>query len=111
MFKQHLYEINWKENETNQNPNEAYNIFIQKVLLLCDHYFPEKEIKVTKKYLKSSWIKKSLKRKQCLYEKFVKNRNNLNESEYKNYKKLFASVKQRAKKLHYSNLITNIKTT
>ena len=49
MFKQQLYEINWEEIETNQDPNEAYNIFLQKVLLLYDHYLPEKEIKVTKK--------------------------------------------------------------
>ena len=81
--------------ETNQDPNEAYNIFIQKILLLCDHYFSEKELKVT------TGIKKSSKRKQLLHKKFLKNRNNLNESESKNYKKLFEPVKQRAKKLHY----------
>ena len=68
-----------------------------------------KRDKSYKKILKKFLDKKIF--KECLYEKFVKNRNNLNESEYKNYKKLFASVKQRAKKLHYSNLITNIKTT
>ena len=28
MFKQQLLEINWKEIKTNQNPNEAFNIFI-----------------------------------------------------------------------------------
>ena len=103
MFKQQLYEINWEEIKTNRDPNEAYNIFLQKVLLLY-------EIKVTKKDLKNPWIttgiKKSSKRKQRLYEKFLKNQNSLNESEYKNYKKLFESVKQRAKKLYYSNLIT-----
>ena len=67
LFKQQLYEINWKEIEANQNPNETYNIFIQNVVLLYDHYFPEKEIKVTKNDLKSpcitTGIKKSSKRK------------------------------------------------
>ena len=43
------YKINWKEIETNQNPDEAYNIFTQKCLLLYNHYIPKKEIKVTKK--------------------------------------------------------------
>ena len=81
--------------ETNQDPNEAYNIFIQKILLLCDHYFSEKELKVT------TGIKKSSKRKQLLHKKFLKIWNNLNESESKNYKKLFEPVKMRAKKLHY----------
>ena len=112
MLKQQLYETNWEEIETNRDPNEAYNI-LQKVLLLYDHYFPEKEIKVTKKDLKSPWIttgiKKPSKCKQRLYKKFLKNRSSLNESEYKNYKILFDSVKQRAKKLYYSNLITKYK--
>ena len=27
----------------NQNPNEACNIFIKKVLQLCNHYFPEND--------------------------------------------------------------------
>ena len=65
MFKQQLYEINWKEIKTNQKPNEVYNIFVQNVLLLYDHYFPEKAIKVTKKDLKKSldnyWNKKIFK--------------------------------------------------
>ena len=49
----------------NQNTNEAYNIFIQKVLLLYDHYISDKEIKVIKKSLKksldNSWNKKIFK--------------------------------------------------
>ena len=50
-----------------------------------------------------------------MYKKFLKKQNNLNKCEYKNYKKLFESVKQCEKKLHYVNLITkyenNIKKT
>ena len=72
-----LYEINWKEIKTNQNSNKTYNILLQKFPLLYDHYFPEKEIKVTKKDLKSPWsttgMKKTSKLKQRLYEKFLKN--------------------------------------
>ena len=49
----------------NQNTNEAYNIFIQKVFLLYDHYISDKEIKVIKKSLKKSldnyWNKKIFK--------------------------------------------------
>ena len=73
----------------------------------------QKMIKDTKKDLKSplitTWIKKSSKCKQLLYDKFLKNTNSLNESEYKNYKKLFDSVKLHAKKLHYLNPITKYK--
>ena len=84
MFKHQLHEINWKEIKMNQNPNKAFNIFIQKALPLYDHYFLEKKIKVTKKDLKSSWItteiKKSSKRKQRLFETFLKNRDSLNKN-------------------------------
>ena len=44
-----------------------------------------------------------------LYEKVLKNWNSRNESEYKNYKKLFESVKGRSKKLYYSNLMMKYK--
>ena len=40
MFKQKLYEINWEEVETNQNPNEAYKIFLEKIRSLYIHFFP-----------------------------------------------------------------------
>ena len=40
-------------------------------------------------------IRKSLKKKQCLYQKFLKKRTEKkNESEYKNFRKLFESVKK-----------------
>ena len=80
---------------------------------LYDTYFPEKNIKPKTKDLQSPWITKgvrrSSKRKQRLYEKFLKNRNEKNELEYKNYKHLFEAVKKRSKKLHFSKLILRYK--
>ena len=77
MFKQKLYKINLEEFETNQNPNEAYGIFQEKIRLLHNQFFPKKKIVISKKDLKSPWItteiKKSSKRKQRLYGKFLKN--------------------------------------
>ena len=69
--------------------------------------------------MESPWItngiKKLSKKKQCLYQKFLKKRTGKNESEYKNYKKLVESVKQRSKKCYFSRLIlkhqNNIKRT
>ena len=53
-------------------------------------------MKVKAKDLESPWItngiKKSSKKKQRLYQKFLKTRTEKNKSEYKNYKKLFESV-------------------
>ena len=46
-------------------------------------------------------IKKSSKRRQKLYVKFLKNRNSKNELEYRDYKKLFESIKKRAKNNYF----------
>ena len=86
---------------------------------MYDKHFALKTIKLKTKDLKSPWItagiKKSSKQKQRLYTKFLKNRNQKNETEYKNYKKLFESIKRRLKKLHISKLLlkykNNIKKT
>ena len=53
----------------------------------------------------TSGIKKSSKRKQRLYDKFLKARSQKSELEYKNYKNLFETIKKLSKKLHYSKLI------
>lgn len=46
---------------------------------------------------------KSSKRKQKLYDKFLKKRTMLNEDNYKAYKTLFESIKLKSKKQHYAD--------
>ena len=119
LFKQKLYETNWDGTEVSQNPDEACKSFLNKFSDLYDTYFPKNQVKLKSKDLQSPWItngiRKSSKRKQRLYEKFLKNRNEKIEVQYKTYKKLFESIKKRSKKLHFSNLILkyehNIKKT
>ena len=57
-----------------------------------------KKIKLKAEDLKSPWITRGIKEfgkhKQRLYEKYLKKRTEKNELEYKNYKKLFESVKK-----------------
>ena len=52
---------------------------------------------------------KSSKKKQRLYEKFLKNRNPEKELNYKQYKTLFESLKKKSKKNYYSDLIDSHK--
>ena len=109
LFKQKLYKTSWDEMEMSQNPDQAYKTFLTKFSGLYNIYFPTKMIKLKNKDLNSPWItkgiKKSSKRKQCLYEKFLKNRTEKHELAYKTYKRLFESIKKHSKKLHLSNLI------
>ena len=113
MFKQKLYETDWDDIEVFENPNDAYKSFMNKFSVLYETFFPKKKIKSKDKDLRSPWItkgiKKSSKRKQRLYEKFLKNRSKKNELEYKTYKSLFESIKKRSKKTYFSNLITRYK--
>ena len=114
-----MYETNWDDAEVSQNPDEAYKSFLNKFSNLYSTYCPKKQIKLKSKDLRSPWItngiRKSSKRKQRLFEKFLKNLNKTNKLEYKAYKELLESIKKRSKILHFSNPIRkynhNIKKT
>ena len=81
-----------------KNPDETYTTFLQKFIVSYNNYFPKRKIKLKAKDLESSWItrgiKKFSKRKQRLHEIFFKKWTEKNELEYKNYKKIFESVKK-----------------
>ena len=65
------------------------------------------------KTLKNPWITKGIlkssKTKQRLYDKFLKSKTYEHEISYKNYRKLFESIKQRAKSQYYSKMILHYK--
>ena len=119
LFKQRLFETDWQKIEIYKNRDEAYKIFLHKFLASYDGSLPKKKMKVKIKDLQSSWttkgFKKSSKRKERLYKKFLQKRNRKNELEYKYYKTLFKAVQKLSKKLHLSKLIpkykNNIKKT
>ena len=101
----------------NENsPNNAYNEFPRIFLGLYNETFPKQKIKIKRK---SPWMTKDLvkssKKKQRLYENFLKNRNPEKELNYKQYKTFFESLKKKSKKNYYSDLIDshkyNIKKT
>ena len=57
--------------------------------------------------IKTTWwitrgIAKSSKCKQKLYEKFFKNQTSENEMSYKNYRKLFESLKRKTRKIIFT---------
>ena len=92
---------------------KAYEKFIEIFSSLDGEYFPKEKIKFKTQKYNNPWItkgiKKSSKRKQKLYKKFLKNRNEKNEKLYKSYKNLFESIKCKSKRIYYSSKILEFK--
>ena len=88
----------WDTIKTHQDAKEAYNNFISTFCTIYDTFFPMNKMKIKTKDFQSPWItkgiKKSSKKKQRLYLKFFKKRNEKTAKEYQDYKKLFESIKK-----------------
>ena len=112
-FKYKLRIVSWDSITNSSDTNKAYDNFIEIFSSLYDECFPKKKIKLKpQKYNNpciTKGVKKSSKRKQKLYEKFLKNRNEKNEKLYKSYKSLFESVKRKSKRIYYLSKILEFK--
>ena len=112
-FKQKLREVNWNEVKQSNNANESYAKFCEICTSLYEECFPKLKIKLNQRKNLSPWItkgiKKSFKRKQNLYEIFLKKRNAFNETAYKTHKNLFEAIKRKSKKNYYSQRILQFK--
>ena len=88
-FKSILNSVDWNLITQASTSDSSYNIFLDKFPKLYDIAFPERKIELKQKDLPSPWItrglKKISKRKQRLYQKFLKRRNDQNEKVYKTF--------------------------
>ena len=95
-FKNILHNRNWDDIKKNKDPNKAHGYFLNIFIDIYDKLFPKSEVKVKFKSDQSPWITKGIakssKKKQRLYEKFLKNRTPKNEETYKTYKNLLESI-------------------
>ena len=95
------------------DPNEVYKQFFNIFNSIYDIYFLKVFVRLKRKHIQSPWITKgnakSSKRKQKLYEKFLKYQTRKTELAYKSYKNLFESLKKKAKKKYYSEKISKYK--
>ena len=92
-FKTLLSIVDWKHVFNENSPKNAYNEFLRIFLSLYNEAFPKQKIKIKRKSFNSPWMTKGLvkssKKKQRMYEHFLKNRNPEKELNYKQYKTLF----------------------
>ena len=94
-FKSVFNRIDWELVTQTSMPNDSYNIFLEKFVQIYDQAFPERKIEIKAKNLVSLWItrglRKSSRKKQRLYEKFLKERNSKDEEAYKMHK-IFSEI-------------------
>ena len=104
---------NWDDIKRTEDPNKAYKYLLNIFIDIYDKSFPKLEVKVKFKSdqspLITKGIAKSSKKKQRIYEKFLKNRTPKNEETYKTYKNLFETIKRRSKKNFYSEKLQKFK--
>ena len=112
-FKNALQEMTWDDVISSKQTDPAYEVFLNKFISLYDKMFEKFMVMVKSKTLKNLWITKGIlkssKTKQRLYDKFLKSKTYEHEISYKNYRKLFESIKQRAKSQYYSKMILHYK--
>ena len=106
LFKQNLFETSWDSVKKIDDSNESYNKLLEIFSSLYEKYFPLTKVKLKPKRKNSPWITngiaKSSKRKQKLYEKFLKHRTQESKQIYKDYKNLFEIIERKSKKQFYS---------
>ena len=94
--------------------NKIYDTFLKTLTEIYDAYFPIREYILKDKDIKYPWIskglKKSLKKKQKLYIKFLKTKTLEDEFKYKTYKSLFEKLRKKTKITYYSKLLHKYKT-
>ena len=100
--------MEWNNNiKTLDNPNTAYKNFFDIFFKTYDKQFTKVRIKIKAKTNQNPWttkgIRKSSKKKQKLYEGFLKKRTPQNKQQCRNFKSLFETIKKKAKKIYYSN--------
>ena len=107
LFKHELSQTEWNNIiKTLDNPNTTYENFFDIFFKTYDKYFPKVSIKIKVITIQNPWITKGItkssKRKQKLYERFLK-KCTQNEQKYKNHKNLFETIKKKANKIYYSS--------
>ena len=101
LFKEKLLKVGWRLLHPIKDPNEAYKTFLNVFSNLYEIACPKIKIQVNSKTRLSPWIThgilKSSKRKQKLYENFLKKINSVNEENYKMFARLFDEFKNKIK--------------
>ena len=106
-----LYNVNWSLVNRSDDPNDAYDTFIEIVTPLCNkHTEKSKPIKKDKKYVpRKPWITQgimmSIATKQKLYHKFIHVPSKINEKKYKGFRNKLNRIIRLRKQDYFTFLI------
>ena len=108
-----MRDVIWDDIKITDSANHSCNRFLQFFFSLYNECFPKTKIKLKPQKHFCNWItlgiRKSSKRKQRLYEKFLKTTNAKSEVEYNAYKNMFEIIKHKSKRKYYSQKILEYK--
>jgi len=117
-FKERVTICDWSSISNNTEPTEAYCKFSTEFINIYNECFPLKKNTKKRKICKpwiSQGLLKSIKKKNKLYKKYLRNPNSISETTYKNYKNKLSHSIRIAKRLYLDRKFTenksNIKQT
>ena len=100
-FKNHLPLFHWRNTDINGTVNEIYETFLRKLNDMYDAHFAIRKYILNNKVIKSSWIRKGLKKssrkKLWLYIIFFGTKFSNDEFKYKTYISLFEKISKKLK--------------
>ena len=110
-FRDTLSKVDWGNLYLISNPNDAYECFLKVFSGIYDLAFPLKTFSVKRKTLQNPWMTKGLlkssKRKQKLYEKFMKKAVHKMKTFIKHINLFSESLKKKSKKNYYTRRLEN----
>lgn len=109
-FKSDLDKTDWTQLLATNDPNIAYNEFSSTLSTLFNNNFPL--IKKSRKCVRDKpWItnalKKSSRLKYKLYKKWLQTGSKLDETAYKDYKRVYIRISKEAESIYYQQLFNN----
>ena len=113
-FQEQLSRTDWSDLPGYNDPYNAYSSFVNKFGDVFNQCFPLKKLKASNDTFKKPWMTrgllKSIKRKNKLYQKFLRNPSSVNENLYEIYKNKLNHSLGIAKRLYYERKVEYVKS-
>jgi hypothetical protein len=113
-FQEQLSRTVWSDIPQYNDPQNAYDSFVNKFYDVFNQCFPLKRLKASRYTFRKPWMTtgllKSIKRKNKLYQKCLRNPCSVNATQYKNYKNKLNHSIRIAKRLYYERKLEHVKS-